>query len=244
MRSTAGVNVVILPTHLKTFVKQRKTLPVFSGSEKGALIEDWFQECEKTATILKWTDFQKIREFSKKLSGIARTFHETQLKSITDYKTWRGSMIQNFVKQEKEKEILVKQLMDLKQNPNQSVRDFAQEISSLMVKILGLAIVTDKMYKTFSLNTKLAYFSDGLREDVWERLSSFILNNRGRSPSWSRIVQQAQDIEWLIDLKKKSANITPQCGGEDYTKVYITVSADSTRKFTGYGVFFGKDDSK
>ena len=151
-------------------------------------------------------------------------------------------MTNNFVK--KDKDFFVKQLMDLKQKPNQSVRKFAQEIDSLMVKTLGLAVVTNRLHRTFCLNTKLAYFSDGLREDVSIHLSSVILNNQGRMPFWSRIVEQAQDFEWLIDLqrKKTSANFAPQWNGEGYSKVYITISEERNYKLTGYSVFFGNND--
>jgi hypothetical protein len=67
-------------------------------------------------------------------------------------------------------------------------------------------------------------------------------------PSWSWIVEVSQDAEWLIDLRKKSAYSktanTPQSAIEDYTKVYITMSEDKEKKLTGYGVFFGDNDSK
>ena len=131
--------------------------------------------------------------------------------------------------------------MDLKQKPNQSVRKFAQEIDSLMVKTLGLAVVTSRLHRTFCLDTKLAYFSDGLREDVSIHLNSVILNNQGRMPFWSRIVEQAQDFEWLIDLqrKKTSANFAPQWNGEGYAKVYITISEEKNYRYklTGYSVY-------
>jgi hypothetical protein len=245
-RPIAGVNVVLLPTHLKTFLKPRKTLPFFSGSKREALIQDWLEECEKTATILRWTESVMLEEFAKKLSGNARIFHEQILKSVKDYKDWRKLMTDEFF--EKDKEFYVGQLINLKQKPDQSVRAFAQEIDSLMVKTMGLAIITDKLHKTFCLNTKLAYFSDGLREDVWTHFGSILLKDRSRIPSWSWIVEASQDAEWLIDLRKKSAysrtaNI-PQSAIEDYTKVYITMSEDKEKKLTGYGVFFGDNDSK
>ncbi len=243
-RPKAGVNVVLIPTHLKTFLKPRKTLPFFSGSKREALIEDWFQECEKTAAILRWTESIMLKEFAKKLSGDARIFHEKIFKSAKDYKDWRKLMTDEFF--EKDKEFYVRQLINLKQKPDQSVRAFAQEIDSLMVKTLGLAIITDKLYKTFCLNTKLAYFSDGLREDVWAHFGSVFLKNRRRMPFWSCIVEEAQDAEWLIDLRKKSTysktDNTPPI--EDYTKVYITISSIKEKNLTGYGVFFGDDDSK
>lgn len=245
-RPIAGVNVILLPTHLKTFLKPRKTLPFFSGSKREALIEDWVQECERTAAILRWTESAMLEEFAKKLSGDARIFHEKSLKSVKDYKGWRKLMTDKFFQEDKE--FYVRQLINLKQKPDQSVRAFAQEIDSLMVKTLGLAIITDKLHKTFCLNTKLAYFSDGLRKDVWAHFGSLLLKNRGRMPSWSWIVEEAQDTEWLIDLKKKSTNSktanTSQWPIEDYTKVFITISWNKGKNLTGYGVFFGDDDSK
>jgi hypothetical protein len=245
-RPIAGVNVVLLPTHLKTFLKPRKTLPFFSGSKREALIEDWVQECERTAAILRWTESVMLEEFAKKLSGDARIFHEKFLKSVKDYKDWRKLMTDEFF--EKDKEFYVRQLINLKQKPDQSVRAFAQEIDSLMVKTLGLAIITDKLHKTFCLNTKLAYFSDGLREDVRAHFGSILLKNRSRVPSWSWIVEASQDAEWLIDLRKKSAYSktanTPQSAIKDYTKVYITISCNKEKNLTGYGVFFGDNDSR
>lgn len=236
-----GMNVIVLPANLKFLSTPRKTLPSFSGSTNGALVEDWLQESEKVANLEGWDDAFKLQKFTNKLKGDALTYYQSNLASVNDYGTWRNFMIEQFT--QNDRDFYKRQLDQLRQKPNQSVRAFAQEIDSLLVKSLGLGVVTDRSLKTFCFRVKLPYLTDGLREDIQKEISPSFFKYRGWSPSWPFVVEKVQDIEWLIHLRKNQ--FPPNhLQSSDYVKVYVAMSANTENKSTGFGVFFGENDTK
>ncbi|KZS06986.1 Uncharacterized protein APZ42_029517 [Daphnia magna] len=237
----SGMNTIVLPTNLKYLYKPRKTLPSFSGSENGALVQDWFQECENVAALLGWHDANMLQKFLTRLRGDALMYHQKNLTYVEDYCTWRSLMIEEFI--QNDRNYFLGQLEQLTQKPNQSVMTFAAEIDSLLVKALGLAVITDKSLKMFCFRVKLAYLIDGLREDVRKGIDSFLFEYMVGFPSWSRVIEHVQDVEWLTDLRKKQSirNSSRSC---DYVKVYLAISGYRGFNETGYGVFFGENDCK
>ncbi|KAI9565372.1 hypothetical protein GHT06_009164 [Daphnia sinensis] len=236
-----GINIVVLPTNLKFLCKPRKTLPSFSGSENGALVEDWFQECEKVADLFGWNDVTMLKQFSGRLKGDAFIFHRKNVAHIKDYRTWRTYMTEEFI--QKDKHYFLEKLDYLRQKSNQSVEAFADEIDSVLVKALGLGVFTNSTLHMFCKNVKLAYLIDGVRSVVRKEIDDHLYNYLVGLSSWSRVVEEVQDIEWLVDLKKK------QCArnswrSSDYVKVYIAISGYPKINETGYGVFFGENDCK
>ncbi|XP_057369829.1 uncharacterized protein LOC130690963 [Daphnia carinata] len=236
-----GYNTIIIPTNIKFIYKPRKTLPSFSGSENGALVEDWFQECERAASLLGWHEDIMLQKFIMRLRGDALMYHRKKLTYVEDYWDWRDLMIEEFM--HNDKYYFLGQLDQLRQKPHQSVTTFAAEIDSLLVKALGLAVITDKSLKTFCFRVKLAYLIDGLREVIRKEIGPRFHNYMTGFPSWSRVIEEVQDVEWLIDLRKKQSirNSLQSC---NYVKVYLAISGDDETKQMGYGVFFGENDSK
>lgn len=223
------------------FIKQRKTIPRFSGSPNEALIEDWLQECEKAAKLNGWNENEKLSKFSKKLKGAALDYHQ-ELFEIENYEEWKNKMIMKFKLEDKE--FYQKRLQELKQTPEQSVTSFFLELNSLFVKAYGLAILTEKSLNEIRLRRKVTILSKGLRPDVWSKIQHFAVPKRGKMPSWTRIFKEAIETEREIIMLEKLKSKTRQFKNEEnFTEVYIACSAIK-RQEVGYGVFFDKNSSK
>ena len=225
----------------------RSNIPIFDGCERGALVDDWLFKAEQVANLRGLTDAEKLEAFVPRLTGEARKFHSTKLAQIKDYDEWRQMMVAKF-STFFSKSFYLQQLETLKQKPNQSVRVFAREIDSLFVKALGLNVVSDRSLRGLKCRIKLNNLLFGLRDCVLNEIHAYIwMKKGGRLPSWASVVDSAQDLEWLIDLKqaKESSLVSSEWVGEGYTKVYISVSAvtGQSQRVAGYSVFFDENDS-
>ena len=231
-----GVVVVpLLP--LKLLMKPRSTLSLFSGSVQGALVEDWLNECELVANDLRWNDNKKLKEFSKKLQGEALSFYRNKLASVTSYAVWRQALMEKFTL--KDRTYYIGMLCNLRQKANQSVKEFAEELDSTIVKAMGLRFVTTKSLYIVRLQAKLYFMAVGLRQDVWRQVNCIINNadRPGRLPTWRCIVESAQDAEWLIELQKKKTERQRVCKEEACEEVCIAASAKLGER-AGYGIYF------
>lgn len=240
-----GLSCLSLPAW-RLLTRPRYTIPNFSGCKRGALVQDWLYESEQAASLLRWTDAEKLNEFVRHLRGEALDYHRQELARIKDYALWCKMMVAKFKKMDKS--FYLEELNNLKQKPDQSVREFAQEIDSLFVKALGLRFVTERSLYGLKLQMKISTFVFGLRDGIGNEISHLVWRSYGHLPSMSRIVDAAQDVEWCTELIQKNKEqrtwVNPDWYGEGYVKVYIAVSAIRDRQGAGYGVFFDKNDAK
>lgn len=240
--SSTEESLMTLISKLKVFIQHKRTIPRFSGSLNEALVEDWLHECEKITKHKNWNENEKLLRFSNKLKSAALDYHNNELLGIKNYEEWKEKMTVKFKLEDQE--FYKKGLKQLKQNPEQSVTSFAVELNSFFVKAFGLAIMRESSLYGVRLGLKVDILAKGIRSEIWSKVCPYVNRKRGRMPSWTRIIQKAQQIEGELILMGKLKNQTSLLkSDENFTKVYIACSAIQ-RQEVGYGVFFDKNSFK
>jgi len=118
-----------------------QSIPMFSGKLNEKSVTDWFKSAEKVAITAGWSDDQKLRFFSSRLSKPASDFHDTLVTAghAHRYTGWKTRMIEGFTN-ELDREQARKDLDNIVQKPDQRIRDFALEINDLYAKANGAEI--------------------------------------------------------------------------------------------------------
>lgn len=180
----------------------KQSIPIFHGSLGDQPVEEWFEAAETIARNAGWTDDQKKTFFTDRIQKPARDFHDTLTAAQTaDYALWKENFSAGFTDATSKQRALTK-LENLKQQPNERVRDFSKNINTAYKNAHGNAAATsaDVTVAELRSQTMRKIFLKGLKKEIYDMLWHRILP----AHTYDEIVEQATTIETLVADKKRS----------------------------------------
>lgn len=189
--------------------EERKSIPYFNGYHTDRSITQWIREAETVATLNDWDDQTKKKYFASRLKGSALTWHIERLPNHLneDFADWKKAIIENFGHPADIDKLKIK-FHNLKQNPEQTTKNFIGQIKSLYCAIYGVKIPeagsqqdtqSSGELKTLRDDVLLKVLMHGLLPKIKEAMWS------GRLPpdyNWDQATQAAVEAEKLIIAKE------------------------------------------
>lgn len=208
--------------------EERKSIPHYNGYHTDQPITQWIREAEAIATLNEWDDEVRKRYIASRLKGSALNWHIERLPNNVNesYADWKKAIIENF-KHPADIDKLKIKFQNLKQNTEQTTKNFIGQIKSLYYAIYGEKIpeVGSQQAAQASAETKalrddilLKVLMQGLLPKIKEAMWN------GRLPpdyNWDQATKAAIEAEKLIiakELNTQNSNlnaITPQNTNND-----------------------------
>jgi len=120
------------------------TLPKFSGDDRDDVdsLKRWLAKLEKHAELQCWTEREKLVQFELHLAGRAERVYEILPSQVKESYVKATEALQERLNPVEREALVSAQLMRRKQQQNESVDEFAQDLEKLFERILS----TTKLY--------------------------------------------------------------------------------------------------
>jgi len=154
----------ILARHLGELFsrEEKKLIPCFDGHKDGKLIYDFLEIANRISINNNWDDFQKVRNFADRLTGVALEWHDEFMSDLPinpssgnfvlstpvdrekytranlPYEIWEKAFIDRFTNIGKI-ERLRNELNNMKQGPDQDIQSFISNLNHLYYIVNGSA---------------------------------------------------------------------------------------------------------
>ena len=178
----------------------KQQIPLFSGKLGEQTVHEWLDKADRIAIAEGWDEARKLRYYQQRLIKPASSFNDTILEATrnTDFLGWKTAFITGFA-DETTKNRWKHDLENLKQDPNERVRDFVSRINNLYLQVHGPGPANNQQADVTTLreDTKKKIFLNGVRRDIYSNIWSRV----DPATTWNNVITTAEQVEAIIEKK-------------------------------------------
>lgn len=179
----------------------KQQIPLFSGKLGDQTVHEWLEKADRIAIAEGWDEPRKLRYYQQRLIKPASAFNDTipEETRTTNFPAWRTAFITGFA-DETTKNRWKHDLENLKQDPNERVRDFVSRINNLYLQVHGPGPANNQQADVTALreDTKKKIFLNGVRRDVYSNIWSRV----DPATTWDNVITTAEQVEAIIEKKQ------------------------------------------
>ena len=179
----------------------KQEIPEFTGElNDGVTIDEWLKMAKKVALAAGWNNAQQLKYFQDRLTKSAANFNDSlTVPQKATFPAWEAAIVNGF--QDNAVKMLRKaQLKQLRQNPNERIRDFKKRIDDIYKVAYGDAVTNSLAPEVISLRNEIK--KEILLNGVRPEIASIIWGRLRPNADFESSVLTAIECEQIIEIRR------------------------------------------